>query len=220
MKTKSTISELLMFAPLLIAALYVSIIWQQIPARMASHFDLTGNADGWANKSTVAWEGIGLTVFMYVLLRFLPAISLKGRLQSANYHKLRFIIMLLIPVPLVGVFYMATHPTDSQAFLSPLLALVSLLMAGIGNYMTNIKPNWFVGIRTPWTLMSETVWRKTHHMGGRLLFAGGLLAAVLALVVPMPYTVAVVMGVILTATIIPVVYSYIYFRQEKTHQLS
>ena len=220
MKTKSTFSELLMFAPLLIATLYVATIWQQVPARVASHFDASGNADDWSDKSTVAWLGIGLPVFMYVLLRFLPNIDPKGRLQSPNYQRLRFIIMLFVSLPLAGVFYVAIHPTDSQAFLNPMLALSSLLVAGLGNYMTTIKPNWFVGIRTPWTLESETVWRKTHHMGGRVLFAGGLLAAVLALVVPMPYTVAVVMAVILTTALIPVVYSYIYSRQEKAHQLN
>jgi uncharacterized membrane protein len=118
------------------------------------------------------------------------------------------------------VFYMAAHQSDKNKLISSLLALTALLIAGLGNYMTTVKPNYFVGIRTPWTLQSDAVWRKTHQMGGRWMVAGGLLSAVLVFVVPMPYTVGVVVGIILLSTIIPVVYSYIYFRQEKARQLS
>lgn len=220
MKTNSTSTELLMLAPLLLTITYVATLWNQLPARIPVHYDALGNVNGWADKDAMAWEGIGLLVFMYVLLRFLPRVDPKGRLQSANFQKIRFVIMLFLPLIMAGIFYMAAHPSDSKALLGPELALVSLLIAGIGNYMTTVKPNWFVGIRTPWTLDNETVWRKTHQLGGRLMVAGGLLSAVLALIVPMPYTVAIVAGIIILSALIPTVYSYIYFRQEKAHQLN
>ncbi len=220
MKTNSTSTELLMLAPLLLTITYVATLWNQLPARIPVHYDALGNVNGWADKDAMAWEGIGLLVFMYVLLRFLPRVDPKGRLQSANFQKIRFVIMLFLPLIMAGIFYMAAHPSGSKALLGPELALVSLLIAGIGNYMITVKPNWFVGIRTPWTLDNETVWRKTHQLGGRLMVAGGLLSAVLALIVPMPYTVAVVAGIIILSALIPTVYSYIYFRQEKAHQLN
>jgi uncharacterized membrane protein len=118
------------------------------------------------------------------------------------------------------MWYMSGHQANPQQSFTIVLAIIGLLLAGIGNYMTTVKPNWFIGIRTPWTLQNETVWRKTHRMGGRFMVAGGLLSSVLALAVPMPYTEVCVVGVILLTSLIPVVYSYIYFWQGKAHQLN
>lgn len=220
MKTTPTSAELIMLAPTLLTIIYVATLWNQLPALTPVHYDALGNVNGWTDKNIAAWEGIGLIVFMYLLLRFLPNIDPKGGLQSANFQKIRFVVMLFLPLIMASIVYMAAHPSDSKALMGPELALVSLLIAGIGNYMTTVKPNWFVGIRTPWTLESETVWRKTHQLGGRLMVAGGLLSAVLALIVPMPYTVSVVTGIIIASALIPTVYSYIYFRQEKAQQLN
>ncbi|GAB3886146.1 SdpI family protein [Spirosoma agri] len=220
MKTTSTTTEILMTIPWLIAIVYVTSIWPELPATMPSHYDLSGTVNGWSPKVELAWLSLGMGVFLYLLFRFLPKIDPKGRLQSANFQKLRFVMMLFLAALQASLFYLAVHQSTSQALLGPELALVSLMLAGIGNYITTVKPNWFIGIRTPWTLSSENVWRRTHQLGGRWMVAGGLLAALLAIVVPAPYTVGVVVGIILTASFIPIVYSYIYYRQEKARQFS
>lgn len=220
MKTKSITTELLMIAPWLLAIIYVASIWKLLPANMPIHYDASGNVNGWQNKNTVAWVGLGTALFIYLLLRYVPKLDPRGRLESSNYQKMRFVLMLLLPIPQVLVFYLAIHQESSKSLLGPVLALVSITIAAIGNYLTSIKPNFFVGIRTPWTLSSDAVWRKTHQLGGRLMVAGGLVGAVLALVVPTPYTVWVVVAVILIVSLIPVVYSYVYFQREKTHQLN
>ncbi|WP_338868933.1 SdpI family protein [Spirosoma sp. SC4-14] len=220
MKTKSTTAELLMVAPWLLAILYVASIWNQLPANMPIHYDASGNVNGWESKNVVGGAGLLLAVLLYLLFRYLPNLDPRGRLQSANYQKLRFVMMLFLAAILVTIFYLAIHQESSKSLLRPELALISLLIAAIGNYLTSIKPNFFVGIRTPWTLSSDAVWRKTHQLGGRLMVAGGLVGAVLALIVPMPYTVWAVVGIILIASLIPVVYSYVYFQREKNHQFN
>jgi uncharacterized membrane protein len=216
MKPNSTFSEIVLILLLITPFIYLGIIWNQLPAEIAIHYDLLGKPDDWARKETAALLMGSMSVLLYLLLRFLPAIDPKKQLQSSNFQKIRLVITLTMAVITGWLWYMAGHQTNQKM----LLALISLMLAGIGNYLTTIKPNWFVGIRTPWTLGNEVVWRKTHQMGGRLMVAGGLLSAVMAIVVPMPYTAGVVVGIMMITLLIPVVYSYIYFRQEKTRQLN
>jgi uncharacterized membrane protein len=220
MKPNSTFSEIVLILLLITPFIYLGIIWNQLPAEIAIHYDLLGKPDDWARKETAALLMGSMSVLLYLLLRFLPAIDPKKQLQSSNFQKIRLVITLTMAVITGWLWYMAGHQTHQKMLVSLLLALISLMLAGIGNYLTTIKPNWFVGIRTPWTLGNEVVWRKTHQMGGRLMVAGGLLSAVMAIVVPMPYTAGVVVGIMMITLLIPVVYSYIYFRQEKTRQLN
>ncbi|WP_020605683.1 SdpI family protein [Spirosoma spitsbergense] len=220
MKTNTTAAEVLMITLVLAPLAYVALIWNELPTEIATHYTISGKPDGWMRKENAALFLGVLSVFLYLVLRYLPNIDPKGHLQTANFLKMRVLITLFFSAINGLVFYMAAHQSDKNKLISSLLALTALLIAGLGNYMTTVKPNYFVGIRTPWTLQSDAVWRKTHQMGGRWMVAGGLLSAVLVFVVPMPYTVGVVVGIILLSTIIPVVYSYIYFRQEKARQLS
>ncbi len=217
MKTNTTPAEVLMIALILAPLAYITLIWNELPTEIATHYNMSGNPDGWMRKETATLFLGLLSVFLYLALRFLPKIDPKGQLQTANFLKLRVLVTFFISAINGLVFYMAAHQANTNKLTSSLLILTALLIAGLGNYMTTIKPNYFVGIRTPWTLQSDTVWRKTHQMGGRWMVAGGLLSAVMVFVVPMPYTVGVVVGIMLLSTLIPVVYSYIYFRQEKAH---
>ena len=220
MKTKSITLEIVMILFLVAPFLYLALIWNQLPARIATHYDLEGTPNGWMLKETAALFVGGISLMLYAVLRFLPAIDPKGKLQSTNYQRLRAVVSISFAAIMGWMWYMAGHQNDTKSGTTVMLAIVGLMLAGMGNYLTTVKPNWFVGIRTPWTLENETVWRKTHQLGGRLMMAGGLLAALLALLVPIPYKVAVFVGIILIVSFVPIVYSYIYFRQEKTRQLN
>jgi uncharacterized membrane protein len=90
---------------------------------------------------------------------------------------------------------------------------VGVLLAVIGNYLPRIRSNWFLGIRTPWTLSSERVWRDTHRIGGRAFVLGGV-AMVLAGFVPGAFARALSVSVVVAAAGIPVVYSYLAWRRE------
>ncbi len=85
----------------------------------------------------------------------------------------------------------------------------------LGNYMYNIKPNYFAGFRLPWTLSNEDNWRKTHRLAAKLLFGGGLLIFITALLLPPTVLTYTTVSIAAISTIIPIIYSYMLFRKQK-----
>ncbi|WP_288423966.1 SdpI family protein [uncultured Spirosoma sp.] len=218
MNTKSTSTEWLILTPYLLVFSYIAIIWHRLPPVIVSHYNLTGKPDGWMPKEKALLVMAGLGLFIYLLLRFLPKLNFSAMVQPAVFQRMRFVMSLLMTVAIGSLFYLATQSGELQLSQGAMLALISLGIAAVGNYMSILKPNWFIGIRTPWTLQNNRVWMRTHRLGGRLMVAGGLLGALLAMLVPAPYTVGAVVAVLLIVTLVPVVFSYVYFQQETTSQ--
>ncbi|WP_080239953.1 SdpI family protein [Spirosoma rigui] len=220
MKPINTSREALMMTLVLAPLLYLGISWNQLPTTMATQYDLQGNPTSWMPKETTAVFIGALSVLMYVLLRYLPRIDPTGNPQPGTYQKLRLVVTGMLACTLCWVIYVAVHSVGPRLSVNVLLVLISLLLAGMGNYLTTVKPNYFVGFRTPWTLHSDTVWRQTHQLGGRMLFGGGLLGVLLILLVPAPYQMGTLMAIVLVTTISPLVYSYVYFRREKAQRIN
>jgi len=219
MKTNNTSAELLMIVCLLAPFLYLALIWQQLPAEIATHYGLDGRANGWMRKENAALIMVSISVTTYLVLRYLPKIDPKASSQTSNFIKLRMVFTVGLAALTGWLWYSAGHQATVDQYQSLALALVGLMLAGMGNYLTTVKPNWFIGIRTPWTLESESVWRKTHQLGGRLMMAGGLLIALLVFIVPASYQVGVLVTIAVLSSIVPLVYSYLFFRQEKKTSL-
>jgi uncharacterized membrane protein len=93
---------------------------------------------------------------------------------------------------------------------------VALLFSIIGNYMHNIKPNYFAGLRLPWTLNNEDNWRKTHLLAGKLWFAGGLLAVIPCLLAPVIVSIVIFFTIMTLLIVVPIIYSYKLFKDQNT----
>src|SRR5438309_3934620 len=91
--------------------------------------------------------------------------------------------------------------------------VVGLFFAFMGNVMHSIKPNYFAGLRTPWTLEDPDNWRATHRLAGKLWFAGGLVTTVAVLLLPTVAGFIVFMGILAVLVLIPIIYSYRYFKK-------
>jgi len=97
-----------------------------------------------------------------------------------------------------------------------LIALIGALYAILGNYFQTLKPNYFIGIRTPWTLENEQIWKKTHRLAGRLWIAGGLLTIIISFLINSNLVLVIFFGIITTIIVlVPIVFSYTEF--QKTH---
>ena len=148
--------------------------WEQIPQTIATHYDLYGKADDWGDKGILLWMIPALSIFLYLILLLVPVLDPKKRIESmgGKYFALRVVVLSLISAILVIFLLSAVYPEmDFRAGLFPVLAIFLMLM---GNYLQAVKPNYFIGIRTPWTLNDEQNWQKTHRLGGRVYMLGGL----------------------------------------------
>jgi uncharacterized membrane protein len=140
----------------------------------------------------------------------LPAISPR-KFEIAPFAQVYTIMMLAthvvvlvlgVSVLLAGAGYAVPIPTIA-------MLLLGALSMVIGNYTGKLRKNFFVGIRTPWTLSSDAVWERTHRLAGWLFMLGGLVAIV-ATLVGVPFWVAV--AAVPAAGLIACVYSYFIYR--------
>lgn len=207
--------------PVIIApAVYLAFVWQQLPEQVAMHFDWKGNPDRMGSRSEMITTTILLTVLnavVYLIVTNVYRIDPK-RYAAENKSRLRrigFAVALFLSLVLTVIIYSSVKG-DLHFGSRLILAAVGLLFALMGNYMHNIKPNYFAGIRLPWTLENEDNWKQTHALAGRLWFAGGLLIAVICIFVPQQIAFVIFMAIMITITLIPCIFSYrLYARSKK-----
>ena len=125
-----------------------------------------------------------------------------------------FVVLALFCIGLTGMQAAAAWPGAQVNTAGFLTAGMGLVLAAFGNYMPKIRPNFMCGIRTPWTLASETVWRKTHRMAGPFWVAGGI-AMALGGLFARGAALGVLTGACCAALAVPVAASYFYFRAEQ-----
>ena len=214
-KTLQQVVWLIFIAP----AIYLAIVWASLPDKIAMHYDLHGNPTRYGSKNEMIMLVVILTVmniFIYFLLtniyRIDPrkyAIENKGRLQ-----RMAFAVVVFVAAVLFMIIY-SSRTASIHFRISWIFSAVGLLLAIIGNYLPNLKPNYFAGIRLPWTLENETNWRKTHQLAGKIWFVGGLVLAVVCIFLPPVATIIIFFCAIMIMVIIPGVYSYRLYKQQK-----
>lgn len=178
---------------------------------------MEGEPDGWAGKSALVAITLSTTIGLYLLMLFLPKIDPKGKLQNMGnkYDQLRFILIIFMSAIVTFIIYYSANGSETGNNFSFIIILTGGLLAFLGNYFQTIKPNYFIGIRTHWTLESEQVWRKTHRLGGRIWLGGGLLIVLLAFV-PLPEVKETIMIMIIAViVVVPIAYSFIEYKKEQ-----
>lgn len=205
------------FLVLLLPFVLIAIFWDQIPERIPTHWGIDGQPDGWGEKGFDVFLVPLITVGVYFLMVFVPYIDPKRK--TDNRQKALRAFRFMMPILLTGIFLIMLLQWIGYAFnLSRAIYLaVVLLFLVIGNYMQSLKPNYFIGIRTPWTLESEEIWRKTHRLGGRIWVATALVMLGLWFFLnETAFFVVFITGVIVIS-LIPVAYSfYLYIKGRKS----
>lgn len=203
-----------------VPAVYLLIVWKKMPDKVALHFDLSGKADRFGSKNELLVTALvltGVSILVYFLLTNIYRVDPKkyAAENKTRLHRLAFGLVVFITALLCMIIYSGVSGNISLNT-GLVFAGVGLLFAFIGNYMHNIKPNYFAGFRLPWTLENEENWRRTHHLAGKLWFGGGLLLAVICLFLAPKPAMIVFFTIMFIVTVIPVVFSYRLFRRQKT----
>ncbi len=208
---KALISSILL---LVISVLIGIAIYPKMPQEMASHWNALGQADGYMPK----FWGIAILPIIYaiviLLLVFLPAIDpLKKNIAKFKSYYDLFILMMsafLFYLYILTLIWNLGYRFNMTLMLIPSFAL---LFYYTGMLLEHSKRNWFIGIKTPWTLSSDKVWDKTHKQGAILFKITGAIT-LLGMLFPR-YSIAFVIVPVITVSIWLFVYSYIVFKKTK-----
>ena len=203
---------------LIIAAAFIAsaIAYPRLPETIPTHWNMDGQPDGWSSRAFGALITPVILLFVWGFARVLPAIDPRG----ANYAKFGgafeaifdSLMLFLLGMHIVLLRAGLGYPVQIQR-IAPFG--IGVLLIVIGNLLPRCRPNWFVGIRTPWTLSSDRVWEKTHRIGGRLFVAAGFLIAVAALFW-VQWVHVVLITSILLATAAVLIYSYLEWKREQS----
>ena len=91
--------------------------------------------------------------------------------------------------------------------------LVGILFLVIGNYLPQCKPNYFIGIRTPWTLSNEEVWRKTHRFSRKVFIVLGIIMCG-SILAPVTWRTYIILTVVFGGVVVAMLYSYLAYQKE------
>jgi len=204
---------------MLVPAIYLAVLWRNISQTVPMHFDLKGNVDRYGTKHELLILTATLTILNAIVYLVVSNIYKIDPRKSASLNKDRMKriavgVSVYLSAILIMIIYEIAHNNTSLTMKFVFVAM-GLLFALLGNNMYNIQPNYFAGIRLPWTLESEDNWRKTHHLAGRLWFFGGLIFAVIALFLNRELTSPVILALVAILVIIPIIYSYNLYKKSK-----
>jgi uncharacterized membrane protein len=200
-----------------------------VPANVqfATHWNIKGEADGYSGRHVVLWFMPGLAAGIAALMAVLPRIDprRKNLLRSRAPYLIAWIgsFIVLAFAHLIMVLNAAqiidlTDVSGGLGLLRWISVIVGAFIAALGAVMGKMRPNWFMGIRTPWTLSSDLSWDKTHRLTGWLFMLTGLITVVLALfLIPRWAFVALTGGITLSA-LIAVVYSFIVWKNDPSRE--
>lgn len=208
----TTIVVLLMIVGATLAGL---LLWNRLPDQMASHWNINDQVDGYMPRLWGVFLLPLITLGMFVLFLVVPAVDpLKANIaQFRQAFNLFLVLMVTFMIYLYGLTLAWNLGYTGFRMSGAMLPAIGLLFIFIGFMMRQAKRNFFIGIRTPWTLSSDTVWKETHRIGavlfmisGALAFIGGFFGGTTAFW--MMFT------PIIGSTIFLLVYSYVIYQRE------
>jgi uncharacterized membrane protein len=186
----------------------------RLPATLPVQWDLRGEVSSTGSSQLVVYGLPALALAIALLLTVLPKVDPR-RANFPQYEGTWWLIgnAVLTFMAVVHVLVVGSGLGWNIAMPMVVGMTVGGLFVVIGNYLTRVRPNWFLGIRTPWTLSSEKSWRETHRLGGTLFVLGGLLLIVVTALKGTLAMWALALGVGVPV-VTSVVYSFFVWRQD------
>ncbi|SHM32989.1 Uncharacterized membrane protein [Duganella sacchari] len=167
---------LLCILMILAMAAITGYYYSALPEKMPMHWNFAGQVDGYGPRWQLWLLGPGTMTGMLALGVVLPFLSPKQYALEASGDTYSYLMML--PVALFGAIELLVlcNALGMQFGVVHLLqGILFVVLVLMGNPMGKVRSNFFVGIRTPWTLASERVWYVTHRLAGKLMVGSGLL---------------------------------------------
>ena len=207
-KFKTIISSLVILLP----TIFGVIIWDKIPDEVVTHIGISGNADSVGNKALLVF---GLPLLLLAIHLLCLCLSGKDPGLKKQPKKAMDIVFWIMPAAsffVSALMYAATLETEFNPMML-VVGFLAFMFIFIGNYMPTCKQSATMGIKIKWTLENAENWRATHRFSGKVWFVCGLLLLPCAFL-PEKYAPALLIGVILPVVILPILYSYFYYKKQ------
>ncbi len=206
-------SEIITISIILLSFIIGIYFYPQMPEKMASHWNIRSEVDGYMPRFWGLFLMPFISIGMFLLFILIPEIDpLKVNIEKFRKYFYGFIILIILflfYIYLLTVFWNIGLKFNMGQLMMPALAM---LFYYCGILIEKARRNWFIGIRTPWTLSSDKVWEKTHKIGGKLFKIAGLIAF-LGIIFP-DYAFFLILLPAIGASIYAVIYSYLEYRKE------
>ena len=199
---------------LLVAVISSFYFYANFPDRVPTHWNFAGEVDAWGSRLSAFIIPV-VVIGVYLLFLALPYLDPKKE-KYDQFKKVYHVFKVIIIAFMVLLYFLTS--LNGLGYNVPIGALMPIIIGVmfviLGNYMSKLKSNWFIGIRTPWTLSSEEVWNKTHRFGGKMFILGGFLMAI-QVFLPLAFRLPIFILTIALLTVGTFGYSYYIYRQEK-----
>jgi len=203
-KSKLIISS----AVILMPALYGVLMWDKLPARIPTHFDVNGNVDATSSK---AFTVFFIPVFLLLLHLFCIYATKNDPKQKSISEKIFSLLYAICPS--ISILCYVLIYSYAFGVKVPVNVWASFFTGGlfivVGNYLPKCRLNYTVGIKIPWTLASIENWNNTHRFAGRVWVAGGLFI----LASGIGNNIFIMLASALITAFLPIIYSFMYFRK-------
>lgn len=221
MKKPDYLTEVVFLILLLIPMVYLGLIWPSLPEILPSNFDAEGAPQRIGSKNDFLLVMIFLfftNLLLYFLFRYLPKEGDGDVSASPAYHRKYYQIRWFIHIYLalftcVIIFIVSQGRSlimERWAFIG-----VGALIVILGGYLRRLQPNYFVGVRTPWTLKDDNIWKQTHAMAGTLWLCTGIVIIVAGFFLPLVAGVFLIIVVAALLAALPYIYSFRLDNEDK-----
>ncbi len=186
-------------------------LYPDLPEQIPTHWNLQGEVDDYTAKP---W-GVAIlplaAILVFVVMRLIPVISPKG-FRTDKFMDVINVFTVAMVGFMCGVAVLVLLEANGQdvRINEMIFAGVGLLFIVLGNYMGKVRKNFFIGIRTPWTLASDEVWSRTHRLGGKVLILIGVFMILNGFV---HFSERWLIAAIMITALVPVVYSFVIYRK-------
>ncbi len=146
-------------------------------AKIPIHWNVNNEIDGWTGKTNILLFNLGISIGLFLILYLMPFYSPWYRKYASRNEAIipSISFVLLLFLALINVYSLWLAYSGIQPQIQIILILIGLLFIFLGNLLPKTPRNFFIGIKTPWTLANDDVWRRTHRLGGKIFMLSGLI---------------------------------------------
>lgn len=195
---------------------YLLLVYPSLPDIVPLHYGPDMQPDRFGPKSEM-WLPIsillGVAVITFFIITNISKIDPKMEKEDQSANMVKFGTTIVGFFSAISMYII--YSTQQGQIKSLFFILLGALFAVLGNLMYNIKPNYFIGMRLPWTLNDDENWKKTHRLAGKLWVAGGVLICILSLMMASEYFLPFFIAILMIITVWPVIFSLRFYLMKK-----